>query len=379
MLPWFLAGVLLTAATYDPMPGQGNVFRIYQEAATRWFRGEPLYPPNSGFQYLPTSVLFWWPWTYLPMGVGGALWKLANWALFGGAVHLLLKELAVHKPAPVVAALLGAALAWTAGKYGQATLGMAGFVILGLLDERGERPLRAALWLALAMALKPLALVYVLLLGATRPRTALWALGLFVGVCGLTMCTMGPGYWIQQWKAVPAMLQTVADSAGTDARLYGIHSLSLGLGFHVSEAELFTVRIVTAACCASLVLWVGPTRQSPLLLYGLGTFYLLLFSPRTENNTFGLLSPIFAACWSHACRYDQRWVRTGCLVLAAIFCSTRSIGHWSESIGPHVTRPAIALAICLLTWSAFAQNPARRTAHEATPGPSANRASTRNS
>ena len=63
-------------------------------------------------------------------------------------------------------------LAWDCARNGQATLIMTGFMLLAVVDAAHSRWWRATLWLALSVAIKPLAIVLVLLIAATdRPMT----------------------------------------------------------------------------------------------------------------------------------------------------------------------------------------------------------------
>ena len=95
----------------------------------------------------------------LGMGWGGALWRLSNLALFALGCHGLLKRTTPKSTARqhTAMAFIGAGIAWTAGKHGQATLAMSGLVMLSLCaaqpGRKGE-PQRGQLWkAALALAL----------------------------------------------------------------------------------------------------------------------------------------------------------------------------------------------------------------------------------
>ena len=84
---------------------------------------------------------------------------------------------------------------------GQASVAMAGWVFLGTAEAAGQRWGRATLWLCLALALKPLALVPLLLFAAAFPplRLPLAAVSRWCSRCRSCIPTR-PTWWRKRWR-----------------------------------------------------------------------------------------------------------------------------------------------------------------------------------
>ena len=354
--PWWAGGLLAAIFTYDPNPGVGNVYRIYREAAQNWLQGAPLYVPGNGFQYLPSSVLVWIPTLVLPVGLGGVAWKALNWGLFAAGLQTLLKSESrgLSWSAPLLAA--GAAL--TAGRHGQATLAMAGLVLLGLSQAQSGKAWSSAILLALAVVIKPLALVWIGLICMRDHRLGLRAL--FLAVL-LSMWTVTGGrfdYAWGQWQSLLPAMARVHGDALFDPKLYGFHTLLAAIKDPLSESALSQTRAAAALAFAAFAALRLRHSHRPFCLYLLGATYVLLFSSRTENNTYGLLAPVFAICWLRSKEAPAAPSRTLCLLLWVAFSSTRSLAGLHPSLSPGVLRPLITLALAALyIWQRQAIHP----------------------
>src|SRR5437879_642197 len=65
-------------------PRVRTVFPIYAHAGENWVAGTGLYDFTPGidvFRYSPAVAVLFVPWQWLPLGVGGALWRLVNAAV----------------------------------------------------------------------------------------------------------------------------------------------------------------------------------------------------------------------------------------------------------------------------------------------------------
>ncbi len=154
-----------------------------------------------------------------------------------------------------------------------------------------ERYTQAALCIALAVAVKPLAIVLALLMFAI---SAPMRLRLVLAAITLVLCPFlcqSPGYVMQQYSECLTMLRTAADlgNSGEWAQLFGMLDF---FGVPTSGRLQNVVRMVAAL--ATLVLAFRTLRlesveKQAMWLFTWTVVYLLLFNPRTENSTYCLL------------------------------------------------------------------------------------------
>ncbi|GEJ56364.1 glycosyltransferase 87 family protein [Anaeromyxobacter diazotrophicus] len=163
--------------------GRGADLAIYVRAAARFLRGEALYQASDGawvFKYAPPSAVLFAPLTLLPARAAAAAWNLLLVASLA-ALAPLLRALLAPAPGEARAALSGPALALAlvaVGQslflelfYGQVDLPMLLLLLLSAAwAGRGAHLGAGAAW-ALAVALKPPAVLFGLyLLLVRRPR-----------------------------------------------------------------------------------------------------------------------------------------------------------------------------------------------------------------
>jgi hypothetical protein len=285
----FLAAVVVLIAID---PGEGTVTSVYRAAALGWWRGEDVWGTGAaGFLYLPSFAVVFTPFALLGPRVGDIAWCLVSVGLLSAGLWQLYRRLI----GPVPPARLGATLlisfpaAAAAIRDGQATPAMLALMLLATAALADGRRLATGLWLAAAIALKPLALVMAMLMAALYPRTILpLALGLLV-VLAAPLIHPNPETAMALYRAAfDKILTASAPGPGPWADLSGL----LGaLGWSLSGNVMTVIRV--AAALATLALALQMRRESEteaaLGLLTLGNVYLMLFSPRTEINTYIML------------------------------------------------------------------------------------------
>ena len=148
---------------------QRSVVPAYRMAAQQWYAGEDIYSGDGrGFIYLPQAAVLFGPFAILPPILGDVLWRVVTVGTFALGVYRLA---AVVRPDQNVslfplATCVALPMAWDGARNGQSTLPMAGFLMIAVADAAARRWTRAAVWLALGLAIKPLAAVGILLMGA---------------------------------------------------------------------------------------------------------------------------------------------------------------------------------------------------------------------
>ena len=235
-------------------------------------------------------------------------------------------------------------------RIGQSTLLLTALMILALVAWRWQRFTQATICIALAVAVKPLAIVLALLMFAisspmrVRLLLASIALALFPFAC------QAPGYVIQQYRECWTMLHTAADlgNSGEWAQLFGMLD---SFGFHTSGRLENMVRVVAAFATLVLAfrtLSLSSVEKQAIWLFTWTVVYLLLFSPRTENSTYCLLGPVLGVIIADSFVRDGRSMQTIMLtVLTVLIAGSYEIGKYFTSLGDKAIWLA-PMACCIL-------------------------------
>ncbi len=286
-------------------PEARTVVPSYREAALAWWHGRDLYSQGiHGFLYLPSSAVLFAPFAAAGVPVGDLLWRWASAAVFTAGLAGLCRLAVPNAPGRGLGLVLLAILpaVGPAVQNGQSDLAMAGLMMLAVAALSGRRWGAAGLCLAGAVAVKPLAIVLALLAAALyRPVRAWLVLGLVLGLL-LPFLHPDPAYVLDQYHAALVKLLNAADPGG--GRWSDLTGLLGRLGLSVPEGVMTAVRV--AAALATLALAAAAVRRHPagragFLLYALAATYLMLFNPRTETSSYGMLAaaiaPLAAAAW----------------------------------------------------------------------------------
>jgi alpha-1,2-mannosyltransferase len=276
----------------------------YRLASGQWWSGLDPYTYNShsGFLYFPQAAILFTPFTWGPYLLGEILWRAVVFGLFAYALWRLARFF-VDRDGQVGAktflalSLLAVPSSMASLRNAQFDLPLAALVVLATAEIAEARWTRATIWLCLALALKPLAVVPFLLFAALylRPLIPRLALGILVTLL-VPFLNPNPAFvaheyfrcaqtlmWAAQphepkFSDLPALLDrvriTLPDQVWTALRvLFAL--LFLGLG---AMAVRRLIRLEAA--------WA---------IGALSTTYLMLFNPRTETCSYVFLAPFVAA------------------------------------------------------------------------------------
>jgi hypothetical protein len=292
------------------------VNRSYSYGAKLWWMHEDLYDgAGTGFIYLPQSAVLQLPFIFLPGPAHDYSWRIVTIGLFALGIWKL-SRLGNRRAAVAIfplVTLLTLPKTWTVAVNGQATPAMAGLMMLAMASIARRNWWQAVAALLGALAFKPLAIVLVLLAGALHSPLR-WRLLVGLAVfLAVPFLTQDPQYVIAQYSG---FIENLHDSAqvGHTREWPQLFSLLQVLGIELSEhARLVTQ--VAAGLVTLMAAWQVRqkfhAREAALLVYSLATTYLLLFNPRTENNTYSMLVPaiaVFAACDLLVTRLTKRAV-----------------------------------------------------------------------
>jgi hypothetical protein len=307
----FVAGQLAAFAT----PGR-SVVPAYYDAANRWFAGENIYNLDGyGFVYLPQSALLFAPFALLPSWLSDIAWRCVNVGLFAWGFKRLATlvsrdwDLALARHFSFWAALVCLPTCFSTARNGQMTLVMGALMMLAVADAAERRWWRAAIFVTLGVGFKTLAAVLLLLLGAMY-RPLRWRLALSVVALALMPYACGsPDYVTRQYvDAVECLrLSAVEGLKCPWATVFGVLDVT---GLQLSHTVQAIVRTVVALATLAACVWAKNLKpeRTALYVFTFASLYILLFSPRTENNTYALLGPSLGIWAAWAFWYERNYV-----------------------------------------------------------------------
>jgi hypothetical protein len=317
----------------------------YTRAALRWLHGDALYNfGGSGFIYLPQAAILHLPFALLPHIPGEIAWRALTIGIYALGIRRLCglsEETHAIRLFPL-ATCIAVPLAFSAARNGQTTLLITGLMMLAIDDVVHARWSRGAVLLSLALALKPVALPFLLLLGALHPAMRWRLLAGSVVVALFPYLTQNPAYVTSQYIAWRESMRAVLELERTVAFAQIFRALEI-VHWVVSPRAQLIVRLGAAGGLLGL-LWLVRRRLSAarygIFLFTLTTGYVLLLNPRTENNGYAFLSPAIGLFLAEAYLVERRWRRG--VVLSIIAAGMLGSYEVAILIAPNV--PPIWLA-----------------------------------
>lgn len=293
---WALMAVV--SAVLIVSGSERSVVPAYREGAVYWMSGQTIFahPGVGGFVYLPQAAVLFIPFALLPVMAGEVLWRFFNiWVFAYGIFQFagLARGRTGRELFPLIT-LVSLPLAWSCARNGQATLIMTGLMLLAVVDMARSRWWRSALWLSLSVAVKPIAVVLALL-AVVIDRPLSWRLPMvMLAMAFFPFLTQHPGYVLEQYAAFWSSLTKAVHVGAVDKGWTTPFNALQVPGITVPEKVQTLLRV--AAAFGTLVLcWLSRRRhdavRSAVYLFSLSVAYLMLFSPRTENNTYAMLGP----------------------------------------------------------------------------------------
>jgi len=299
------ASLIVTVSVLILVGSDRTVVGAYRDAALQWFAGGDIYNSTGhGFLYLPSAAILFAPCAALPIAASEIVWRVLTIGSFALGVRRLSTLVGRGRGFDLFPLMTLAALppALSCARNGQSTLIMTATMMLAAVELADGRRWRSALWLSLSLAFKPLTAVMILLVAALDWRMA-WRL--FAGVALVLLfpyLTQTPHYVADQYIKSLQMFRASSLCGMTELWAQPFSVLS-SMGITVTESVQTLIRAVAAL--ATLVLCRAAQRRhgsyrAVEYLFAFSVLYILLFNPRTENNTYAMLGPaigLFAAPW----------------------------------------------------------------------------------
>ena len=292
------AGVIATIVAIDPTGRTAT--KEYQRATDNWWGEKTLYRKKNGYLYLPQFALFYTPYELLPDRVGEPLWRLTCLAALAWALWAAASRLAPgHKEAVfLIATVLVLPSSFASARNGQVNLPLAALFLLIALALAREKWWTAAVFLALTLVFKPIALAPVLLCGALYPKLRLPLLAALIVTAIAPLAHPNPAYAFGEYGAFVHNLMQAGKPHGNSwcdfAGMLRVFGLDLPSTIQLAIRAL--AGVLTLGLCWKVVKGADALRAAFTVLF-LSTIYLMLFNPRTETNSYVMLGA-FVAVWA---------------------------------------------------------------------------------
>jgi hypothetical protein len=289
---------LVICADVVRSPNKHTTMPTYRLAATQWWAGQDVYSLDShaGFLYFPQAAVIFSPFNMLPPLAGDILWRAATFGLFTYALVRLSRFFLSGGNTFFVLSLLAVPSAFASLRNAQFDLPLAALIVLATAEIAEESWTAAAVWLCLALALKPLAVVPMLLFGALYwrliPRLAI---GILI-VIALPFVHWNPAFVAHEYGRCFDTLVWAAK--GDEPKFSDLAALFSQVGIYPPE----WLKTVARVFFALVYLGIGvvavrrlPGRRAAWMIGALSADYLMLFNPRTETCSYVCLGPFVAS------------------------------------------------------------------------------------
>src|SRR3984893_5803830 len=290
-----------------------DVFGTYADAGHRWTASQPLYTYTRGFVYSPLVAAFFAPFSWLPIALGSALWRLLNAAIFLAAVFWWLQaQITDHLPKSSNVFVFLLILPLSLGNFnnGQVNPMIIGLLMIAILAASEKRWILSAVAVGFSAYLKIYPLSVGLLLVLLYPRQLGWRLALTLILMGaLTFVLQRPSYVLEQyqrWFSTRAAddRRMNLDIAPRDFTMF----LRL-LHIYLSARLILMLQVLAGAATAAICLFgrvrKWSERRLMICVLTTGTCWMLLFGPATEDATYAMIAPALAIALVQAFHYKS--------------------------------------------------------------------------
>lgn len=295
---WLWAGsFLLVLGLALWSPNARSVVHIYRHGSEAFLDRQPLYQVDvaMGYLYAPAFAVLYVPLLKLGPYLGNILWHMLGFSVLTFAAMRQVRKVGGREQTWLLSFGLFLALpvALAALRNGQATILLTGacwFLTLSTLEGRRAETF---FWATLAIVAKPTAIIMLLLAGALRPRLIPVLVLAVLVVLAIPYGFASTDYINAQYHDFFLLLTSMtvdptgpfvpADFTAPFARF----------GMPVPEFVATIVRVVAGLLTLWLVLQFDrrlDSNTSGLAIFFAAAFYMCLFNPRVEQNTYAMVA-----------------------------------------------------------------------------------------
>ncbi len=314
-------------------PAKRTLTPLYADGAANWSTRADLYTDPHGMNYLPHFVVLYSPFYFLGVPVGDVAWRIVStaWLAWGLWQLLVCVDRSSAGRSFFWASLVSIAMCLGAIRNGQANAIFGAATVQAVVFLICGQWWRAALFLVMAVAIKPLGIVLLLLAPFVyRPLIPPLAVTL-IGLAVFPFLFGPPAYVISQYQDFPALMLQASNM--TEDRFANVGGIVRALGLEYPGPVSTAVSLAAAAATLG-VWWVARRRGEPergLFLLVLATCYLMLFNPMNESNGYVIVAPAMATV---AIRLLETAHRTSGWVLVAIMLSIGILPELIRDLAP---------------------------------------------
>ncbi|MEI6323598.1 MAG: glycosyltransferase family 87 protein [bacterium] len=293
---WLLFA-LIVGIVVAVRPDKHTVTPEYRHASEKWWAGnESLYDMSQvGYLYLPQEAIIYTPYQVLPKRLGEPLWRWTGLALLASGLWRIAGLLNPRERERIflAATLLVIPSALSSASNGQVNLPIAGLMLLTVADLAISRFNRTALWLVIAILLKPIALAPALLAAACfAPLRLRLTAGLFLALAAAYLHP-SPAYVTGEYHHFLQKFALAGQPLIKD-NFSDFFGMLWHWGIHPPPAIISGLRALAAGLTLIAALFAMRRFREDRVLAAfsvmlLAALYLMLFNPRTEENSFVML------------------------------------------------------------------------------------------
>ena len=295
-----------------------DVFVTYYDAGRKWIASQPLYSYTRGFVYSPLIAAFFVLFAWLPLSLGAVLWRLLDAAVFIGAIFWWLKA-EIHDRIRAssywLAFLLILPLSLGNFNNGQINPLIIGLLMIAMLAARYRQWTLSAICVGICAYLKIYPLSVGLLLVLVYPRKLGWRIALTLILMGaLPFILQRPAYVFEQYQRWFAFRAADDRRLNMDIAPRDFAMILRVLHINLSAGAFLMVQILAGAG-AAVVCVIGRIRKWSeerllICIFTLGTCWMLLFGPATEDATYAMIAPALSFAMIQAfSQMTPAWMR----------------------------------------------------------------------
>jgi hypothetical protein len=278
-------------------PHTRTVWKAYIGGSEALLAGLPLYDTQSemGYLYAPAFAALYIPIVKLGPHLGGVVWHTLGFAVLTYAAMRQVRKLGGGELMWLLSFGLFLALPMAAGaiRNGQATILLTGACWLLTLSALEGRRAETFFWASLAIIAKPTAIIMVLLVGAPRLRLIPVLVLAVLFVLALPYAFAPAGYLNDQYRVFAQILTSMAVDNTSHFVPTDFTAPFTRMGLPIPEFGATIVRIVMALFTLTAVLWFDRKLErgpAGLAIFLTATFYMCVFNPRVEPNTYAMIA-----------------------------------------------------------------------------------------
>ncbi|MDF3215229.1 DUF2029 domain-containing protein [Mesorhizobium sp. M7A.F.Ca.CA.001.09.2.1] len=278
-------------------PHTRTVWQAYIDGSEALQAGLPLYDTQSemGYLYAPAFAALYAPIVKLGPHLGGLVWHSIGFAVLTYAAMRQVRKLGGGELTWLLSFGLFLALPMAVGaiRNGQATILLTGACWLLTLSALEGRRAETFFWASLAIIAKPTAIIMLLLVGALRLRLIPVLVLALLFVLALPYAFAPAGYLNDQYRVFAQMLTSMAVDNTSHFVPTDFTAPFTTIGLPIPEFGATIVRMVMALFTLSAVIWFDRRLEqgkAALAIFLTATFYMCVFNPRVEPNTFAMIA-----------------------------------------------------------------------------------------